>query len=133
MLTVNGLVNTTLSLTLDDLNAYAQHYAGWANNAGNSTFNGTGPYVLDLLNAAGVKGEATNVTFACTDPAAPYNNTVTLADLQTTYNDSIVAYDWTGIDKNGNNVTNVNQTLQLIVPAGGGKNQVKGIDLITVS
>lgn len=133
MLTVTGNVNTPLDLTLNDLNAYTQHYAAWKNNAGNSTFNGTGPYVLDLLNKAGLKSDATNVTFACTDPSAPFSNTITLADLKSTYNESIVAYNWTGLNKQGVVVTNVNKTLQLISPAGGGKNQVGNINQITVS
>ncbi len=132
-LAITGMVNTPLDLTLSDLNGYTQHYAAWQNQAGNNTFNGTGPYVLDLLNKAGLKDGATNVTFACTDPAAPFSNTVTLADLKTKYNDSIIAYNWTGINKQGMIVTNTNKTLQLIVPAGGGKNQVGNISQITIS
>lgn len=133
VLTIAGKVNTPLDLTLSDLNGYTQHYAAWQNNAGNNTFNGTGPYVLDLLNKAGLKSGAANVTFACTDPAAPYSNTVTLADLNSKYSDNIIAYNWTGINKQSIVVTNTNKTLQLIVPAGGGKNQVGNITLITVS
>lgn len=133
VLSITGMVNTPLDLTLSDLNGYTQHSAGWQNNAGNSSFNGTGPYVLDLLNKAGLKSGAVNITFASTDPANSFSNTVTLADMNSKYSDSIVAYNWTGINKQGMPVTNTNKTLQLIVPAGGGKNQVGNINLITVS
>jgi hypothetical protein len=133
VLAIEGLVYTPLNLTLGDLNGYEPHYAAWQNQAGNSTFNGTGPYVLDLLKAAGLKSEATNVTFACTTPGSEMSTTVTLADLNTKYQDSIVAYNWTGINKQGDIITNTENTLQLIVPAGGGKNQVGDISLITVS
>jgi DMSO/TMAO reductase YedYZ molybdopterin-dependent catalytic subunit len=127
------MVNTPLDLTLSDLNGYTQHYAAWQSNTGINSFNGTGPYVLDLLNKAGLKTGAVNVTFTCTDPAAPFSNTVTLADLKSTYNESIIAYNWTGVSKQGMVVTNANKTLQLIVPAGGGKNQVGNVTKITVT
>jgi len=133
MLAITGMVNTPLELTLNDLNGYAQHNAGWQNNAGNSSYNGTGPYVLDLLNKAGLKDGATNVTFECTDPAAPYTNTVKLSDLKGAYNNTIIAYNWTGINKQGLPVTNTNQTLRVIAPQGGGKNQVENVSKITVS
>ncbi len=133
ILTVTGMVNTSLDLTLDDLNAYTQHYAAWQNNAGNNSYNGTGPYILDILNKAGLKDGATNVTFASTKSATPFNNTIALADLKSKYSDSIIAYNWTGVNKQGVVVTNANKTLQMIVPAGGGKNQVQDIDKITVS
>jgi hypothetical protein len=132
-LSISGKVNTSLDLTLSDLNGYTQHAAGWQNNAGNSTFNGTGPFVLDLLNKAGLKSDAANVTFTCTDPANSMSTTVTLANMNSKYSDSIVAYNWTGINKQGVAVTNTNNTLQLIMPAGGGKNQVGNITQITVS
>ncbi len=132
-LSITGKVNTPLNLTVSDLDRYPQHYAAWQNQAGNSTFNGTGPYVLDLLNASGVKDGATNVTFACTNPESAMSTTVTLADLRSKYSDSIIAYNWTGLNKQGVVVTNTNKTLQLIVPAGGGKNQVGDISRITVS
>jgi hypothetical protein len=61
------------------------------------------------------------------------STTVTLADMNSKYSDSIVAYNWTGINKQGVAVTNTNNTLQLIMPAGGGKNQVGNITQITVS
>lgn len=133
MLTITGMVNTPLDLTLADLNAYAQHPATWQNNAGNSSYTGTGPYVLDLLNKAGLKESATNVTFECTDPAAPFSNTIKLSDLKGTYNDTIIAYNWTGINKQGLPVTNTNKTLRVIAPQGGGKNQVDNVSKITVS
>lgn len=133
MLTITGMVNTPLDLTQSDLNGYAQHSAGWQNNAGNSSYNGTGPYVLDLLNKAGLKEGAANVTFECTDPAAPFSSTIKLSDLKATYSDTIIAYTWTGINKQGAAVTNTNKTLRLIVPAGGGKNQVDNVSRITVS
>jgi DMSO/TMAO reductase YedYZ molybdopterin-dependent catalytic subunit len=127
------MVNTPLNLTLSDLNGYTQHNAYWQNNAGNSSFNGTGPYVLDILNKAGLKSGATNVTFACTDPANLMSTTVTLADMNSKYANSTIAYNWSGINKQGVAITNVNNTLQLITPSGGGKNQVGNISLITVS
>jgi hypothetical protein len=130
VLSIKGLVNTPLDLTLSDLNASTQSYAFWQNNAGNSSYSGTGPKVLDLLNKSGLKGDAKNVTFTASDN---FSSTMTLVDLKAQYNDSIVAYNWSGIDKSGAAVTNVNKTLLLIVPAGGGKNQIKNINLITVS
>lgn len=133
ILAITGMVNTPLNLTLDDLNGYPQHYAAWQNNAGNNTYNGTGPYILDLLNKTGLKSGAANITFASTDPAAPFSNTITLADLNSKYSDSIIAYNWTGLNKQGKVVTNANKTLQMIVPSGGGKNQVQNINQITVS
>jgi len=107
-----------------------QYTAAWQNNAGNASYNGTGPKVLDLLNKAGLLSSASNITFFSTDN---FNTTMTLADLNGKYNDSIVAYDWTGLDKNGTVLTNTNNTLQVIVPAGGNKNQAKLLYQITVS
>jgi hypothetical protein len=133
VLEITGLVYTPLNLMLGDLNGYEPHYAAWQNQTGNSTFNGTGPYVLDLLKAAGLKSEATNVTFTCTKPESEMSTTVTLADLNTKYSDSIIAYNWTGVNKQGEVIKNINNTLQLIVPAGDGKNQVGDISLITIS
>ena len=132
-LSITGMVNTPKNFTLDDLNGFTQHYAAWQNQAGNSTFNGTGPYVVDLLNATGTKAGAANVTLECTTPGNTFSNTVMLADLNSKYANSIIAYNWTGLNKQGVVVTNTNHTLQLIVPAGGGKNQVGDITLITVS
>ncbi len=133
VLSITGMVDTPLELTLSDLNGSAQHYAMWQNQAGNSSYSGTGPYVLDLLNRSGIKSGATNVTFACTDPENSYSVTVTLEDLNTKYSDSIIAYNWTGVDKQGMPVTDTKGTLRLIVPAGGGKNQVDDITQITVT
>lgn len=130
VLTVNGKVNTPLSLSLNDLKGYTQATAGWVNNAGNNSYNGTGPKLLDILNKAGLQSGATNITFTGSDN---FTSSMTLADLNGKYNDTIVAWDWTGVDKNGAKITNVNNTLQLIVPAGGGKNQAKLLVQITVS
>jgi hypothetical protein len=130
VLTVSGMVNTPLSLSLNDLKGYTQYSAGWQNNAGNSSYNGTGPRVLDILNKAGLQSGAVNVTFIASDN---FTTIMTLADLNGKYNDSIVAYYWTGKDKNGVAITNVNNTLQVIVPNGGGKNQAQKLIQITVS
>jgi DMSO/TMAO reductase YedYZ molybdopterin-dependent catalytic subunit len=130
VLTVDGKVNTPLSLSLDDLKGYTQATAGWVNNAGNASYNGTGPKLLDILNKAGLQGGAANITFTSSDN---YTSSMTLADLNGMYNDTIVAWDWTGVDKNGVKLTNTNNTLQLIVPAGGNKNQAKMLARITVS
>ncbi len=130
VLTVDGKVNTPLNLSLNDLKGYTQYTAGWVNNAGNNSFNGTGPRLLDILNNAGLQSGATNITFTGSDK---FTSSMTLADLNGNYNNTIVAWDWTGLDKNGAKVTNVNNTLQLIVPAGGGKNQAKLLVQITVS
>jgi DMSO/TMAO reductase YedYZ molybdopterin-dependent catalytic subunit len=132
-LSISGKVNTTLNLALSDLDGYTQHSAKWQNNAGNSSYSGTGVYVLDLLNKAGLQSGATNVTFSCTDPAYAISTTVTLADMNSKYSNSTVAYNWTGINKQGMAITNANNTLQLIVPSGGGKNQIGNITQITVS
>ncbi|OPY30745.1 MAG: Oxidoreductase molybdopterin binding domain protein [Methanocella sp. PtaU1.Bin125] len=132
-LSITGKVNTPLTLSVSDLNGYAQHFALWQNEQGTQSYRGTGAFVLDLLNAAGMQGDAVNVTFACTDPADKYSSTVTLADLNAKYSGNIVAFNWSGVDKQGAPVTNANNNLRLIAPAGGGKNQVGNIDTITVS
>lgn len=132
-LAITGKVNNPLSLTVGDLGGYAQHLAAWQNTAGNSSYSGTGPYVLDLLSAAGLKSDATNVTFACTDPANKLSTTVTLADMNSKYANSIIAFNWSGVNKSGGTITNTDKVFQLITPSGGGKNQVGNITQITVS
>lgn len=132
-LAVTGKVNTPLNLSVSDLNGYTQHYARWQNNAGNASYSGTGPTVLDLLNKSGLQSGAASVTFACTNPANSFSSTVTLADLNSKYSDSIIAYNWSGVNRQSTTLTNTNNTLQLIVPSGGGKNQVSDIDTITVT
>jgi|AGTN01.3.fsa_nt_gi Sulfite oxidase and related enzymes len=130
VLTVDGKVNTPLNLSLSDLKGYTQYNATWVNTAGNGSFNGTGPKLLDILNQTGLQSGAINVTFIASDN---YESSMALADLNGKYNDTIVAWDWTGVDKNNVNVTNVNNTLQLIVPGGISKNQAKLLVQITVS
>ena len=130
VLTVNGKVNTPLSLSLNDLKSYPQFTAAWQNTAGNASYNGTGPRLKHLLELAGVQSGATNITFTGSDN---YTTTMTVADLNGIYNNSVVAWDWTGMDKNGAPITNTNHTLQLIVPAGVGKNQAKLLVQITLS
>jgi hypothetical protein len=130
VLSITGMVNTTQNLSLADLKGMTQYTAAWQNNAGNASYNGTGPKLLDLLNKAGLQSNASNITFFSTDN---YNTSMTLADLNGKYNDSIVAWDWTGLDKNGTVVTNTNNTLQVIVPAGGSKNQAKLLSEIVIS
>jgi hypothetical protein len=129
VLAITGMVTTPMNLSLNDLKGYPQYTAAWQNNAGNASYNGTGPRVLDILNKAGLLSSASNITFVATDN---YTTAMTLADLMGKYNDSIVAYDWTGLDKNGTKLNNTN-TLQVIVPAGGNKNQAKLLNQITVS
>lgn len=130
VLTVTGKVNTPLSLSLNDLKSYPQATAGWVNNAGNASYNGTGPKLMDILNDAGLQSDATNITFVSSDN---YTTSMTVADLNDKYGDTIVAWDWTGVDKNGNKLTNENNALQLIVPAGGNKNQAKQLVETTIS
>ncbi len=130
VLTVDGKVNTPLNLSLSDLKGYTQYNAAWVNTAGNGSYNGTGPKLLDILNKTSLQSGAINVTFFASDS---FNNTMTLADLNGKYNDTIVAWEWTGVDRNNVNLTNVNNTLQLIVPGGSTKNQVKLLVQITVS
>ncbi len=131
LLTVDGNgINTPLNLSLNDLKGYAQNNAAWINSAGNNSFNGTGPRLMDILNQAGMKSDATNITFTGSDK---YTASMTVADLKGKYNDTVVAWDWTGTDKNGTKITNMNNTLQLIVPAGGSKNQAKLLVEITVT
>ena len=130
ILTVDGKVNTPLSLALSDLKSYTQSTASWVNNAGNSSYNGTGPKLLDILNKAGLQSGTRNITFTASDN---FTSSMTVADLNGKYNDTIVAWDWNGLDKNGNKITNVNSTLQVIVPAGGGKNQAQKLVQITIS
>ncbi len=45
-LSITGMVNTPLSLAVSDLDGYTQHFALWQNNAGDSSYSGTGPLVL---------------------------------------------------------------------------------------
>lgn len=131
VLTVDGKVNTPLSLSLNDLKTgYTQASAGWVSNDGKASYNGTGPKLLDILSKAGMQGGATNITFTSGDG---FTSSMTVTDLNGKYSDAIVAWDWTGVDKNGNQLTNLNNTLQLIVPAGGNKNQAKMLVQITVS
>ncbi len=116
-------------MSLTDLKAGTQYNASWVNNAGNASYNGTGPRVLDLLNKAGLLSSALNITFLASDG---YTSNMTLADLNGKYNATIIAYDWSGMDRNGVKLTYDN-TLQVIVPAGGGNNQAKKLVQITVS
>jgi hypothetical protein len=128
VLSITGKVTTPLNLSLNDLKGYTQYSAGWQNNAGNASYNGTGPRVLDILNKSGLLSSAANITFVSTDN---FTSVMTLTDLNGKYNDSIVAYDWTGLDRNSTKITNTNNTLQVIVPAGN--NQAKLLYQITVS
>lgn len=130
VLTVNGTVNAILSYSLNDVKGHTQYSAGWQNNAGSSSYNGTGPRVTDLLNLAGLPAQAKSIKFVASDG---YNVTMTLADLNSKYSDSIVAWDWSGVDKSGNPKTNKDNTLQLIVPASGSKDQVSNLHWIIVS
>ena len=82
------------------------------------------------MNKAGLMSGAVNITFVASDG---FTTDMTLADLNGKYNNSIVAYDWSGMDKNGKAITNVNNTLQVIVPSGGGKNQAQKLIQMTVS
>lgn len=130
VLAVDGRVNTTLNMTVADLKNLPQYTAAWQNATGNLSFNGTGPRVLDILNTAGLMDDTTNITFLASDN---YITSMTLADLNSRHNNSIVAWDWIRVNETGEEITNVNNTLQLIVPAGTFDDQVWTVIRITAS
>lgn len=69
VLVVNGKVHTALQLTMKDLKAFTQYTvtASKTNSKGSTlTVSGTGPHLNDLLNKAGVEGDATTVTMIST-------------------------------------------------------------------
>jgi hypothetical protein len=80
-----------------------------------------------IPNKDGLQSGVASVTFTASDN---FTSSRTVADLNGKYNHTIVAQDWNGLDKNGNKITSANNTLQLIVQAGGDKNQAqKPIDI----
>ncbi len=127
---VNGAVNNPQSLYLSDLKGYTQYTVTWQESSGKSMFSGKGARVTDLLNSAGVAAGATNVMFVDT---MGNTNTMSLADLNGKYKDSIVTATWSGNDKNGNIVLNTDETFRLIVPGGSENNQIDRLYKITVS
>ncbi len=76
LLTIDGHVNSTLSLTLADLKAYPQHYASMTLDG--TPVSGTGPYLMDLLDSAGLEKHANGVRIY-------YNGTTRTAPLSVLY------------------------------------------------
>jgi DMSO/TMAO reductase YedYZ molybdopterin-dependent catalytic subunit len=133
-LTISGKVDSPRSYTMADLKGYASHFSSWSSQDGNQTFNGTGVYVTDLLKEIGVQGSATTIKFACTNPSlSPTSISTSLADLNGNNKSITLAYNWAKRSKTGVYTTAVDDSLQLVWPNGGGKNQISNIDTITIS
>jgi hypothetical protein len=112
-----GKVNTPLTLKISDLKGYPQHYLNAT--TGSKTASGTGPYIMDLLNAAGLQDGATSVTFTSADSS--YAKTITLAELNGVYSGGIIAIM-------------ADNSLKDILPSGSASNLwVKNLFTITVS
>jgi len=118
VLTINGKVNQVKEFRMDDLKDFSQHHIDVT--MGTKSANGTGPYLSELLDAAGVQGDATTVTFTSSD-SPPYSKSLALADINGAYAGGVVAILDDG-------------TLRIILPGGASSgNWVRNLVTITVS
>lgn len=94
VLTINGLVDNELKLSISNLEGYRQLSDTWSttNSATppvTTTVTGTGPALNDLLNAAGIKSGAASITFIGSDG---YSKKIALTKVTNEPNSAVVIF-----------------------------------------
>lgn len=95
VLTITGKVDKTLSLTMADLLKYENKSAS-VTNKNNTTESFTGPSLNKILDAAGLKSDATTLRFIGSDG---YNKTINVTDVRASA-DALISIGSDGTLKN---------------------------------